>query len=155
MWPIFIKLWWIRTENKFNTIFQFFVLKLIIKGNWKSALQIFRYETSYKWTYLIGGKKVGEKWVNFLQVTKFFPDEIFPRLSFSRPVFFPDFYSPDKEFISIFFFFNYYYYYYFFLFVCKIYYYHVFFWCTLFIVVEQSNFNKNFEMRVKARNWKK
>ena len=25
-----------------------------------------------------------------------------------------------------------------------------FFWCTLFIVVEQSSFNKNFEMRVKV-----
>ena len=24
-------------------------------------------------------KKVGEKWLNFLQVTKFFPDENFPR----------------------------------------------------------------------------
>ena len=33
---------------------------------------------------------------------KFFTDEIFPRFSFSRPVFFPDF-SPGKEFIPIFF----------------------------------------------------
>ena len=36
-------------------------------------------------------------------MTKFFPDEIFPRLSFSRQVFFPDFFSPGKEFILIFF----------------------------------------------------
>ena len=26
-----------------------------------------------------------------------------------------------------------------------------FFWCTLFIVIEQSSFNKNFEMRVKVK----
>ena len=43
------------------------------------------------------GKKVGEKWLNFLQVTKFFPDEIFPRLSFSQPVFFPDFFHLTKN----------------------------------------------------------
>ena len=48
------------------------------------------------------GKKIREKWLNFLQVTKFFPDEIFPQLSFSRPVFFPNFFSPEKEFIPIF-----------------------------------------------------
>ena len=69
-------------------------------------------------------------------MTKFFPVKIFPWLSFSRPVLFPDFFSPDKEFISIYFFnyyyyyyhyYYYYYYYYFFLFVCKIYYYNVFF----------------------------
>ena len=102
------------------------------------------------------GKKVGVKWLNFLQVTKFFPDEIFPRLSLSRPIFFPDFFSPYKEFIPIFF----YYYiiiiiiiiiiisYLFAKFITA-----MFFWCTLFIVVEQSSFNKNFEMRVKARNW--
>ena len=94
--------------------------------------------------YLIREKKVGDKWQNFLQVTNFFPDEIFP-----QPVFFPDSFSPDKEFIPIFLIPNYYY----FPFICKIYYYHFFFffffWCTL------SIFNKNFETRVKARNWKK
>ena len=37
--------------------------------------------------YFIGAKKFGEKWLNFLQVTKFFPD----------------FFSPDKELIPIFF----------------------------------------------------
>ena len=31
----------------------------------------------------------------------------------------------------------------------------MFFLCTLFIAVDQSSFNKNFEMRVKARNCKK
>ena len=51
------------------------------------------------------GKKVGEKWLDFLQVTKFFPNEIFPQLSLSQPVFFPEFFSSDKEFIPIFFFF--------------------------------------------------
>ena len=69
------------------------------------------YYSIYRWLlicdeYLIGEKKVGEKWLNFLQVTKFFPEEIFPRLSFSRPAFFPNFFSPDKEFILIFFFFS-------------------------------------------------
>ena len=71
----------------------------------------------YIYTYLIGEKKVGEKLLNFLQVTKFFPDEIF-----SRSVFFPNFFSPDKEFIPIFFITNYYY----FPFIWKIYYYHFF-----------------------------
>ena len=105
--------------------------------------------TSVKMEYLIRDKKVREKWLNFLQVTKFFPDEIFPRLSFSQPIFFPDFFLPDKEFILIFFqlfFFSY-------LFAKFII--AMFFWCALFIVIEQSSFNKNFEMRVKARNWKK
>ena len=34
----------------------------------------------------------------FFAVTKFFPEKNFP-----RPVLFPDFFSPDKEFIPIFF----------------------------------------------------
>ena len=39
--------------------------------------------------------KVGKK--SRGKVTKFFAsDEIFPQLSFSRPAFFPDFFSPDK-----------------------------------------------------------
>ena len=84
------------------------------------------------------GKKVGEKWLNFLQGTKFlfFPTSIFPR-----------FFSPVKGFIPIFLIPNYYYY---FSFICKIYYYHFFFffWCTLSIL------NKNFDIRVKAKNWK-
>ena len=56
------------------------------------------YETSVnitlKWlnthffrTYLIGEKKVGEKWLNFLQVTKFSPDFLFHDQYFS-PIFF-------------------------------------------------------------------
>ena len=46
----------------------------------------------YIYTYLIGEKKVGEKSLNFLQVTKFFPDEIF-----SRSVFFPNFFHLTKN----------------------------------------------------------
>ena len=75
--------------------------------------------------YLIGKKKVGEKWLDFVQVTKFFPDEIFPRLSFSRPLSFPEFFSPDKEFVPIFF--QLLLLLLFFLYICKTYYYHVFF----------------------------
>ena len=41
----------------------------------------------YIWEYLIGEKKVGEKWLHFLQVTKFFPDFLFPDQYFS-PIFF-------------------------------------------------------------------
>ena len=80
-------------------------------------------------------------------------------------MFFPDFFSPDKEFIPIFFsiiiiiiisisiiviviiiIITY-------LFAKSII--TMFFWCTLIIVVDQSSFNKNFEMRVNKRNWKK
>ena len=46
-------------------------------------------------------------------------------LNFSPVKFFPDFFSPDKEFISIFF--SIIIIIFFFLFICKIYYYHVFF----------------------------
>ena len=108
----------------------------------------FHFASSEKMLYLIGEKKVGEKWLNFLQVTNFFPGEIFPRLSFSLPVFFPDFFTPHKEFIPIFF-----------SIIIIIYLQNLllpcFLWCTLLNVVEQSSFNKNFEMRVKAMNWKK
>ena len=90
-------------------------------------------------SYLSGERKVWEKRLNYFQVTKFFPNEIFSWLSFSRTVFFPDFFSLDKEFIPIFFRLlllllfpiylqN-------FLLSC-------FFWCTLFIVVDQSSFKK-------------
>ena len=126
---------------------------------------IFRFVTK-EVLYLIGEKTVWKKWLIFLQVTKFFPNEIFPRSFFSRPVFFPDFFSPDKEFIPIFFsiiiiiiiisisiiviviiiIITY-------LFAKSII--TMFFWCTLIIVVDQSSFNKNFEMRVNKRNWKK
>ena len=98
--------------------------------------------------YLIREKKNGEKWLNYLQVTKFFPDFLFPDQYFSS------IFSPDKEFITIFFsiiiiiiiIFSYL----FLKFIIT-----MFFSCALFIVVEQSSFNKNFEMRVKVRNWKK
>ena len=47
--------------------------------------------------YLIGEKKLGK-------VTKFLAsDKIFLQLSFSRPVFFPDFFSPDKKSSQFFF----------------------------------------------------
>ena len=48
--------------------------------------------------FFIGEKKVGEKWLNFLHVTKFFPDFLFPDQYFS-PIFYtwqriyPDFFS--------------------------------------------------------------
>ena len=32
--------------------------------------------------YLIGEKKVGKKWLNFLQVTKFFPNQYFSPIFF-------------------------------------------------------------------------
>ena len=116
------------------------------------------------WDTLSGEKKVGEKWLNFLQVTQFFRDEIFLQLSFSRPVLLLDIFSPDKEFIPIFFsiiviiiiiiiiitvii-----------IIIFPIYLQNLllpcFYWCTLFILVEQRIFNKNFEMLVKARRWK-
>ena len=53
---------------------------------------LFVLRTSYICYDRIGEKKFGENWLIFLQVTKFLPDEIFPRLSFSWPVFFPDFF---------------------------------------------------------------
>ena len=43
--------------------------------------------TSVKMEYLIRDKKVREKWLNFLQVTKFFPDFLFPNQYFF-PIFF-------------------------------------------------------------------
>ena len=99
--------------------------------------------------YLIGGKKVGEKCLNFLQVTKFFPEEIFPRLSFSRQYFSLISFHLTKN-LSWFFFQLL-----LLLLLFLIYLQNLllacFFWCTLFIVVEQTSFNKNFEMRVKVK----
>ena len=66
------------------------------------------------------GKKSREKWLNFFQVTKFFPNEIFPRLSFSRPVFFPNFFFTWHRIYPDFFF-NYYYYYYYYCYYFPIY----------------------------------
>ena len=54
---------------------------------------------------------------NFLQVTKFLSDEIFPRPDFSWPAFFPDFFSIIIIIIIIIIIS---------LFICKIYYYHAF-----------------------------
>ena len=86
-------------------------------------------------TLLYRGKEGGEKWLNFLQVTKFFLDEIFPRFFFTWRRIYPDFSYPEL------------------LLLFPIYLQNLllpfFFWCTL------SIFNKNFEIRVKARNWKK
>ena len=121
-------------------------------------------EVYFRTNYLIRGKKSGKSlgkksgkkvWEKSL-------GKVFCKgLNFSPMKFSPDFLFPDQYFSLIFFhltknlsrfFFNYYYYYcyYYFLFIRKIYYYHVFL-CTLFIVVEQSSFNKNFEMRMKVK----
>ena len=48
------------------------------------------------------GKKSRGKVTKFFASDKFFTDEIFLRLSFSRPVFFADIFSFDKEFMPIF-----------------------------------------------------
>ena len=53
---------------------------------WKKKITLMKV-TSVKMEYLIRDKKVGEKWLNFLQVTKFFPDFLFPDQYFS-PIFF-------------------------------------------------------------------
>ena len=46
---------------------------------------------------LSGGKEVGEKWLNFALVTKFFPDQYFsPTNNFPPTKLNPDFFSPDK-----------------------------------------------------------
>ena len=144
-----------KTQTFFKKLeYRFLVGMTIIENKtfpYKTALTESNVKTNRMWSTL-SGKKVGVKWLNFLQVTKFFPHEIFPRLSLSRPVFFPDFFSPYKGFIPIFsiiiiitiIIISY-------LFAKFIII--MFFWCTLFIVVEQSSFNKSFEMRVKARNW--
>ena len=88
------------------------------------------------------GKKSRGKVNNFFAVTKFFPEENFP-----RPVLFPDFFSPGKEFIPIFFsvIINIIISYLFAKFIIT-----MVSLCTLFIVVEQSSFNNNVEMRVKV-----
>ena len=48
--------------------------------------------------YLIGGKMSGESDENFEGVTKFFPDEKFPRHFITRLL--PDFFIPDRNFYS-------------------------------------------------------
>ena len=105
-----------------------------------------------KKTLLIGEKKVGEKWLNFLQVTKVSLDKFFRTVFFQTSVFTRIFFTGQRIYPD--FVFNYYYDYYYFRFICKIYHYHVFL-CTWLIVVDQCSFNKNFEMQVKARNLKK
>ena len=47
------------------------------------------------------GKKSRGKVTKFFASDQSFPRQIFPGLYFSRPVFFLDFFSPDKEFIPI------------------------------------------------------
>ena len=102
-------------------------------------------------SYLIREKRSGKsdkifcKWLNF-SLTKFFPEFLFPDQYFS-----PIFFNLTKN-LSQFFFNYYYYYYYSYLFGKFII--TTFFLCTLFFVVEQNNFNKNFEMQVTASNWK-
>ena len=83
------------------------------------------------------GKKVREKWLNSLQVTKFFPDFLFPDQIFSPRYFFtwqriyPNYFFQLLLLLLLF----------------PIYLQNLllpcFFWCTLFIVVEQSSFEKN------------
>ena len=53
--------------------------------------------------YTLSGKKMsGESNENFEGVTKFSPDEFFPRYSFTRPKLLPDFLMPDQNFSPIF-----------------------------------------------------
>ena len=103
------------------------------------------------WTYLIGEKIVGEKWLNFWKWLNFFPKKFSP--NFFLPIsIFPRFFFPDKEFQFFFFFFLE-------LLFLSIYLQNLLlpcvFLCTLFIMVEQSSFNKTFKMWVKARKLKK
>ena len=82
-------------------------------------------------------------------MTKFFPDFLFPEQYFSL-IFFHLTKNLSRLFFSIIIIiitFSYL----FAKFIITVF----FFLYTLFIVVEQTSFNKNFEMRVKARNWKK
>ena len=73
-------------------------------------------------------------------------DKIFPRLSFSRPVFLPDKKS-SQFFLKLLLLLL--------LLLFPIYLQNLllpcFFWCTLFIVVGQSSFNKIFKMQVKVK----
>ena len=91
----------------------------------------------------LSGKKSRGKVIKLLA-----SDKIFPRLSFSRPVFFCDLFLRDK--ISSQFFLKL-----LLVLLFPIYLQNLllpcFFWCTLFIVVGQSSFNKIFEMRVKVK----
>ena len=80
-------------------------------------------------------------------------DKIFPRLSFSRPVFFRDCFLPDKK--SSQFFLKLLLLLLLLLLLFPIYLQNLllpcFFWCTLFIVVGESSFNKIFKMQVKVK----
>ena len=89
-----------KTQTFFKKLeYRFLVGMTIIENKtfpYKTALTESNVKTNRMWSTL-SGKKVGVKWLNFLQVTKFFPHEIFPRLSLSRPVFFPDFFHLTKD----------------------------------------------------------
>ena len=91
----------------------------------------------------LSGKKSRGKVIKLLA-----SDKIFPRLSFSRPVFFCDLFLRDK--ISSQFFLKL-----LLVLLFPIYLQNLllpcFFWCTLFIVVGQSSFNKIFKMQVKVK----
>ena len=121
---------------KTNSIGKSFTIEKILKIDFQD------FHISWKASKnTLSGKKVGEKWLNYLQVTKFFPDFLFPRLSFSRPVFFPDFFHLTKNLsrffliivIIIIIIFSYL----FLKFIIT-----MFFSCALFIVVEQSSLTK-------------
>ena len=102
------------------------------------------------WQIPYWGKKFGVKWLNFLQVTKFFPDFLFPDQYFS-PIFFHLTKNLFQFFFSVVIIIN------IIIIIFPIYLQNLlwpWFFCTLFFVVEQRSFNINFELRVKARNWK-
>ena len=127
---------------KTNSIGKSFTIEKILKIDFQD------FHISWKASKnTLSGKKVGEKWLNYLQVTKFFPDFLFPDQYFS-PIFFTwqRIYRDSFQLLLLFFFF--------FQFIFKIYYYHVFFMCFIYRGWAKQ-FNKNFERRVKVRNWKK
>ena len=92
--------------------------------------------------YLIGEKKVGEKWLNYLQMTRFFPDFLFPDQYFS-PIFFTwqRIYRDSFQLLLLLFFFSNL----FLKFIIT-----MFFSCALFIVVEllRAQFEKSQTKRI-------
>ena len=55
------------------------VTQIVIKLGYQKQIDS---DTCWNSAYLIGKKKVGKKWLNFGQMTKFFTDQIFSRLFF-------------------------------------------------------------------------
>ena len=137
-----------RVKNSTHHFYLWHLLsETLEKRKWKKDKKNFYVWHSNKWKFSVWteynnqfsityqGKKVGEKWLNFLQVTKFFPDFLFPDQYFS-PIFFHLTKNLSRFFLSrIIIIISH-------LFAKFII--TIFFWCTL------SIFNKNFEIRVKA-----